>query len=54
MFKNIQQLSSDSRTEEQRIRELQNQIEALKSEKEDRMATIEDKDARIIELKKKT
>jgi chromosome segregation ATPase len=50
----ITDLSSQSRNFEQKIRDLQNQIEAQKSEKEDRITTIEDKEARIIELKKKT
>lgn len=43
-----------SRTLDQSIIELKNQIEAQKNELESRRATIEDKDARIIELKKKT
>ena len=54
MLSKITQLSDRSRSHEQKIRDLQNQIEAQKSEKEDRITTIEDKEARIIELKKKT
>ena len=43
-----------SRTLDQSIMELKNQIEAQYNELESRRATIADKDARIIELKKKT
>lgn len=54
MKRKVGDLTTQSRTFEQNIRDLQNQIEAQKSEKEDRITTIEDKEARIIELKKKT
>ena len=47
-------LVAQSKMLDQQIRDYQNQIEAQKSEKQDRMATIDDKEARIIELKKKT
>ena len=54
LFKEIKEKTSQSRGLDQAISELKNQIEAQNSELESRSATIEDKNARIIELKKKT
>ena len=53
-LKNIKEKSATLRNLDQAILELKNQIENQKGELASRAATIEDKDARIIELKKKT
>ena len=50
----IKEKGAQSRTLDQQIIELKNQIDAQKNELESRRVTIEDKDTRIIELKKKT
>ena len=52
--KQIKEKISQSRTLDQNINDYKNQIEAQKQELESRRATIDDKDNRIIELKKKT
>ena len=54
LTKEIQEKASQSRTLDVAINDFKNQIEAQKAELESRRATIEDKDGRIIELKKKT
>jgi len=54
LFKEIKEKTSQSRGLDQAISELKNQIEAQNSELVSRSATISDKNARIIELKKKT
>merc|ERR1719469_618885 len=54
LVKEIKEKSSQSRGYDQAIIEMKNSIEAQKAELDSRNATIEDKEARIIELKKKT
>ena len=54
LVKEIKEKSSQSRGYDQAIVEMKNSIEAQKAELDSRRATVEDKDARIIELKKKT